>query len=69
MSWKHAGPDADLQVYRLRASRSTKDALDHVASELKRRGLVRVASPTAAMSFAMHCAALALNIEPQGGRE
>jgi hypothetical protein len=68
MSWKN-DPTSELQVYRLRASRSTKQTLDAVARDLKARGVSRVASPTAALSFALHTAALALNIVPQGGRE
>jgi hypothetical protein len=68
MSWK-TDPEGDLEVYRFRCSRDTKAALDAIAATLKSRGLSRVKSPTAALSFAAHCATLALNITANGGRE
>jgi hypothetical protein len=61
-------PTDDLPVYRFRASRETKAALDQIAATLRARGLTRVKSPTSALAFAAQCAALALNITPNGGR-
>jgi len=68
MSWKN-DPEGDLEVYRFRCSRDTKDQLDAIAATLRARGLTRVKSPTAALAFAASCATLALNITPNGGRE
>jgi hypothetical protein len=68
MFWKN-DPEGDLEVYRFRASRDTKAALDQIAATLRARGLTRVKSPTSALAFAAHCATLALNIAPNGGRE
>jgi hypothetical protein len=67
MSWAN-DPEGDLEVYRFRCSRETKDQLTAIAATLKARGVTRVSSPTAALAFAAHCASLALNIEPNGGR-
>jgi hypothetical protein len=66
--WKN-DPEGNLEVYRFRCSRQTKDALDAIAATLKTRGVSRVKSPTAALAFAAHCATMALNITPYGGRE
>jgi len=68
MAW-NTDPESDLEVYRFRCSRDTKDALDAIATTLRARGLTRVKSPTSALAFAAHCATLALNITPNGGRE
>jgi hypothetical protein len=61
--------DGQLEVFRFRASRDTKSALDQIAATLRARGLTRVKSPTAALAYAASVAMLSLNIAPQGGRE
>jgi hypothetical protein len=61
-------PTDDTEVYRFRCSRETKNQLNAMAATLRACGVTRAQSPTSALGFAAHCATLALNIAPQGGR-